>query len=832
MAPLTWRDDFDAAGLAADWHWHAPVAGPTLSLAERPGFLRIHAPQREEGFDLWIHKDAAPRLFRPAPEGDWELEARFELTDVPPESNFHLGVAAFPSEKFYFAWGPFQGHDIWNMTAPQLFLEYPTHGRVLAAPMEGKAVTVALRKEGTRYTCRVKRGDAWTDAGQAELPFPPKFVGLFAKTYGNRPGVTVDVDYVQFTSLESRPAEPPAARVTVRADQPQHAIDPFVYGHFIEHMHRCIYGGMWAEILHNRKFVGRADERGVVEGWQAYGPAGGVTYAPDTRVVLNPAQSQRIRLEAGGPARGVAQGGIVLEAGRRYALRTALRQEGLTAPVRVALVAGGKELASRELMPGCDWTTATFELTSQADAAEGQIAITSAGPGTLWLGAVSLMPADNVHGWRRDVLEAIRELHPPLLRWPGGNFSSGYHWEDGLGDPDRRPVRWDHAWSGWEPNDVGTDEFLQFCAELGIVPYIAANAGTGTPAEAAAWVQYCNGAADTSQGARRAAHGHPAPYNVAVWGLGNEMYGNWQLGWLDPEKYAQKALEMARLMRAASPTPLRLVAVGVDGDGWDHWNRREVKLLGHAVDWQSVHYYESVDTADAPETQYLVVADSARRMDRFLGDTARVVAEANDSGKLLPLAFDEWNVWKGTARAETHYENDYDLADALWACSVFHALHRHGDRVTMANLAQLVNVLGALRTDQTRLVRTTLFEAFRLYGDHFGRRFVPVEVQAPEVVPGRPLLDVSATLDGDGRLHLAVVNWHPSQPAKLNVTLQGFEPAAEVAEARLHGASFRSANRLGQPAEVGVTVRRATWAELLAEPVPAHSATIWTLTRR
>lgn len=828
-----WREDFDGKELSREWRWLAPTEGPAFSLTERPGFLRVWVPQRQGGYDLWPGRNDAPRLLRAVPPGDWQVEAHIELAEFAPQSNFHIALAAWPSEKFFVGWGFFQGHEIWNMKAPEVWLEYPGRGRILTAPLEGRAARLALRKEGSTYFCLLRRGEEWVEAGRLSLPFPPRFVGLLFKTYGAGPGVVVDVDFVAWTPLPTPPRPGPRVSVILRADQPQHTLHPYLYGHFIEHLGRCIYGGIWAERLYNRKFTGRANEQGVVEGWEALGADEHVVFSPDTQVYLAPSQSQRMVIREGGRERGVRQGNLALEAGKSYAVRVVLRGQGLTEPVRVALRQGDRIYAEHPLRVGEGWTRETFTLTVPQDDPNAQFSVTTRGSGTLWLGAVSLMPADHVQGMRRDVLEAIKAIKPPIVRWPGGNFVSGYHWHDGIGDPDRRPPRWDRAWNAWEWNDFGTDEFLRFCREVGAEPYICANAGEGCAEEAAAWVEYCNGPADSRYGSLRAANGHPEPYNVRVWGLGNEMYGRWQLGHLDPEKYALKAVEMAQAMRAASPVPLELVGVGVEADGWDRWNHRVVPLLAHQMEYYSVHYYRGVDVADAPETQYLVVLESLPQVERMLARTAEILAERSPTGRPLPIAFDEWNIWMNISRAETGLEADYTLRDGLWACGIFHLLHRLGDRVKMANLAQLVNVLGALRTNQTQLMKTPLYWAFYLYTNHFGSRFVPAQVEQSFLTPGLPTVDISAALSDDGsRLHLAAINFHPSEAVRVEWHLHGFEPAEEVEEARMTAADPMAANHLGGPEVVRVETRSRKWAEVLQEPLPPHSVTLWTLRRR
>lgn len=828
-----WHEGFDRAQISEGWRWIAPIPGPTYSLTERPGFLRVRIPQREGGYDIWLGRESAPRLLREVSEGDWEVESRIELVESSPESNFHIALAAFPSEKFYIGWGLFQGYELWNMEKPEIWLEYPGRGRILTAPLEGRATTLALRKRGKRYFCLMKKGEEWVEVGNIYFPFPSRFVGLLFKTYGKGPGVVVDVDYISYRPLPTQPPEELVVSATVHADKPLHQLHPYIYGHFIEHLGRCIYGGIWAEMLYNRKFTGRADEIGVVERWKAIGADEDVSFSPDTDIYLTPAQSQRIEIRKGGRERGVQQGGLVLEAGKKYAVRVVLRARNLDAPVKVALRQKERIYDERIVEVGSEWTRVNLELSAPQDDLSAQFSITTTGTGTMWIGAASLMPADNVHGMRRDVLEAIKAIKPSIVRWPGGNFVSGYHWHDGIGDPDRRPPRWDRAWNAWEWNDFGTDEFIRFCREVGAEPYICANAGEGCAEEAASWVEYCNGSPDSRYGSIRASNGNPEPYNVRIWGLGNEMYGGWQLGHLDPEKYAIKSVEMARAMRTASPIPLELIGVGVDADAWDRWNHRVVPLLAHEIEYLSVHYYRGVDVADAPEAQYLVVLESLQDVERMLARTAEILKERNPTKRPLYIAFDEWNVWLNASRAEVGLEADYTLRDGLWACGIFHILHRLGDRVKMANLAQLVNVLGAIKTDQTRLVKTPIYYAFYLYVNHFGSRFVQTDVEGPSLTPQLKTVDISTSLSEDGkRLHIAIINFHPSEAVKVKWQLNGFEPGTKVEEVSMTASSPMAANHLGKPEEVQVRQGCLSWGEVKDRPFPPHSVTLWTLERK
>lgn len=289
-------------------------------------------------------------------------------------------------------------------------------------------------------------------------------------------------------------------RVAVRPGIRLGKINPNIYGHFAEQVFRVFYGGLWAEILEARKFEGRDGEYGVIKPWYAIGRSAGTHFLHDNTVFYSGGQSQRI-VSSGTPGHeaGVGQKGLYLQEGKSYEVRINVRQQGITAPLVVALEGENGNYASHRLMlSGGDWQRFSFKLTSSAADRGGRFAIKFSGPGTLWIGTASLMPDDHLSGYRKDVVESLREIRVPNLRWPGGNFVSYYRWEDAIGDRDRRPSRLNlsRVIEGegryWEPNDVGVDEFLELCRLIGAEPYLAVNAGDGTPDEAARWLEYCN----------------------------------------------------------------------------------------------------------------------------------------------------------------------------------------------------------------------------------------------------------------------------------------------------------------------------------------------------
>ena len=288
------------------------------------------------------------------------------------------------------------------------------------------------------------------------------------------------------------------------------------------------------------------------------------------------------------------------------------------------------------------------------------------------------MPADNVHGWRRDTLALLRELDAPIYRWPGGNFVSGYDWKDGIGERDRRPPRKNPAWKGVEHNDVGLDEFMTLVRELGTEPYIAVNTGLGGVEAAAQEIEYVNGAATTPMGRLRAQNGHPAPYGVKWWGIGNEMYGDWQLGHMPLADDVKKDNRVVEAMRAVDPG-MKPVAVGAVGD----WTREMMTHGAGHMELLSEHlYWQDKDDVPAHVAQAVAgirkIADAHRAYRRDLPSLR---------GKDIRLALDEWN--SGTPERIRRVRTRYFLQTA-WASRRPARDVPDSDLFFMANYAQTV----------------------------------------------------------------------------------------------------------------------------------------------
>ncbi|HOQ98377.1 MAG TPA: alpha-L-arabinofuranosidase C-terminal domain-containing protein [Anaerolineae bacterium] len=637
------------------------------------------------------------------------------------------------------------------------------------------------------------------------------------------------------------------AQIRVRAQQAIGRIDRTIYGHFVEHMGRCVYGGLWAEMLANRKFNGPdLAEFGVVSPWVSLGGGPGVTYDHDNTTFYSGDQSQMIavRNDDGRP-HGVAQGPLALRGGQSYRLRVVLRQEQLSGPVRFALEdkAGRPYVVEERCCVEGSWQRHELTLTAPVDDATARLSLTCRGTGTLWLGAASLMPEDNLAGWRRDVVEAVRALQPPLIRWPGGNFASAYHWQDGIGPRDGRPSRADVAWGALEPNDVGTGEFMALCRELGAAPYLCVNLGSGTPEEAAAWVEYCNGPEESVYGRLRAEHGHPEPYGVHYWGVGNETYGNWQHGHVDARTYARRYRAFAAAMRAVDPT-IALVGVGAQPYEAPGWNDAVLEMVGRELDYLSLHHYTPgygpgelpPDHQPNHEALYPAVVAGPERVEELLQEAQAALAQRGLAGRVR-LALDEWNAW-----VHAHYDcgegKPHLLRDGLYAAGMYHVMQRQCGLVAMANLAQLVNVLGAIYTTPQGLFVTPVYLANRLYAEHSGPVSLATEVESPTFaapaaafLPARRharYVDAQATADDSGtRLCLAVINRHSHEPAEVQIEVEGAAVAAQGQAYQLNGPSALSGNSAARPNVVTLRALPGFQAAgRFSYTFPAHSATV------
>ncbi len=449
-------------------------------------------------------------------------------------------------------------------------------------------------------------------------------------------------------------------------------------------------------------------------------------------------------------------------------------------------------------------------------------------------------PLSDEHGFRKDVLAAIHDLQMPILRWPGGNFVSAYHWTDGIGPVEKRPRHLELAWHATESNRFGTDEFMEYCRVAGIEPYLCVNMGTGTMDEARAWVEYCNGTGDTYWANLRRQNGHAAPYNVKYWGLGNEMWGEWQVGALSPEDYVKKAREFAKVMKWTDPS-IKLVSCG--SSGWSDWDRIVIDGLAPHIDYHSLHIYTGSDDY-YNNVLSPALADFAVRTCQALIERARYSQGIEHP---IFIAYDEWNVWYRQRSPESMLEERYNLADALAVSAYLNIFIRHSDAVRIANLAQLVNVIAPIVTSKEGLFLQTIYHPLRLYAEQMQEIVLDTHVESPEIALtaendlsdwGQKIarlgpfqqLDVAATIDATGNvLTLAVVNRDLELAHTTTIQFASPTTIREGAAYEVNGPDVRGENSFASPETVTAQQRPVELPDAdqpLRYTFPAHSLTV------
>ncbi|MHB8900649.1 MAG: alpha-L-arabinofuranosidase C-terminal domain-containing protein [Thermoguttaceae bacterium] len=576
-------------------------------------------------------------------------------------------------------------------------------------------------------------------------------------------------------------------RATIQADQVSEPISPYIYGQFIEHLGRCIYGGIWAEMLEDRKFYFPITEKydpyqGNLGGkfpvvgaspWELLGDAGSVTMVTEDAFV----GEHTPRIAAGTAIR---QNDLGVVADKSYVGYAWLKTAEGSAAVDVTLIwdDGPQDRQTVEIAGvGAEYAKYPFRFQAGSSTDKARLELRVKG-GACLVGTVSLMPADHVGGMRADTLALLKQLDAPVYRWPGGNFVSGYNWRDGIGDRDRRPPRVNPAWTGVEHNDFGIDDFIAFCREVGAEPMIAANTGFGDDYSAAQEVEYCNGSADTIGGSWRTKNGHDQPYGVKFWCVGNEMFGPWQLGFMQLKQYTLKHNRVATAMWKADPT-IKLVGCGAihtrneknDPGEKRFWSEGMLQECVQKMDYLSEHFYvwNKKDDVPAHAAQLLEsirkIADDHRKLQASL---------PNLEGRMMPIAMDEWNYWY---RPYEYGELGcvYELRDALGVAEGLHEYFRNSDLIQMAHYAQTVNVIGCIKTTKTEAFMSATALPLMLYRKEYGTLPVAVSGNCAEAK-----LDVAAAWTADKKaITIGVVN--PNGEGKsIEVAMPDLEPAGKA----------------------------------------------------
>jgi alpha-N-arabinofuranosidase len=646
-------------------------------------------------------------------------------------------------------------------------------------------------------------------------------------------------------------AQTKPVQVSIDASKTGAPISKYIYGQFLEHAGNLVNESVWAEMLEDRKFYYPVtskpqDEppppnpgprrRPPLRHWIPIGGDESVTMNTDHPYTGD--HTPLVKLDAKDP-HGFAQSGITVRKGMAYTGRIVLAGSP-GAAVKVTLVwDSGASDRQTVTIPALDATYRKFPLQfeAQGDSDDARLEIAGTGNGSYHVGAVSLMPANNIEGFRAEVIAALKQLHSGVYRFPGGNFVSSYEWRNGVGEIDKRPPIYDPVWHTVQMNDVGTDEFMTLTRLLGVDPCITVNAGFGDAWSAKELVEYTNSPVTTPMGKWRAANGHPVPYNVKLWGIGNEPWGDYQMGAMSLPQYELKHNMFAKAMRSVDPS-IKLIAGGAMPDVMEGANQAK-RINGQyvpdylsAADWSgnmllhdldnidmlSEHYYASGTQHTDMKLEKKVPIDPPLTLIEWEREPATQVRAKYEHyqeylkripalrAKPVPIAIDEWAYTFGPG---------YKVVPAYaWA---FHEMFRHSDLFQMAAFTFATSMMSENRTEAV-LSPTGLL--FKMYRDHFG--VIPAQVSGdspqpkpafpaggdqPAVNPGSDTypLDVSAALSEDRKtLTFAVINPSDSQQS-MNLSISAAKLARQGKLWQMAPLSIDAANTVGKKPEVEVT---------------------------
>ncbi len=621
-----------------------------------------------------------------------------------------------------------------------------------------------------------------------------------------------------------------SAAIRVDASCSGKPISRRLFGKFTEHLHRNIYHGMWAQVVRNPGFedwryffsndehthqarhkaaqAGKAWPQGLAAHWLPQG-RGQVKYAlSGDRVSAE--SSQHIAIQSlQTRAAGIRQEDVYLPLHREsdYLVSIYARSREIDA-ITLAVRHGDRELARTRLTDlGEQWHPYHARLCLGSAPDKGTpltLSVTAESPGELWLDQLFIFPADNIHGFDRDVVEFCRRGRLSLLRYPGGNFASGYHWQDGIGPVDRRPMRRNPAWHCPEYNHVGTDEFMAFCEAVGCEPMICVNAGNGTAEEAAQWVEYCNAPVETRFGALRARNGHPRPYGVRYWEIGNELYGRWQVGHCTAAEYAGRYRRFVETMRTVDPTIL-FIANGHNAD----WHAPLLAANPQLVRSFSLHPLigGGIPRQADPVNAYR----SLMAYPTWYAGHLRELAEQMHRAHMQPrLAITELQVFTN----KRELPNNATLTEAVYMARFFHMAIRLGGLVEMITHSALVNHGGGLRKERGVVYAQPSWWATHLYSTMQGTIPLATQVRTPvysaseqsmPTVEDAPYVDAVALTEAERSvLTLAIINTHPDQEIPVTITLSDWPIPQMLSGRQIAGPSFMAANSWEAPDRVAI----------------------------
>ena len=669
------------------------------------------------------------------------------------------------------------------------------------------------------------------------------------------------------------------ATIQIDSSNRLNPISDLLYGHFAEFMFENIKQGLWAELLVNRGFENTALPPAAAHYWERYpdtrnhsdgflmgGEVLGVSEQGYPPAIENRAQglANLLPWQSG---HGIYQAGIPVRTGVTYLGSIWLRATGASrtdagpqtggtfaGQLRISLEedrSGGEVYASTEIEGiTSDWAKFDFELPTRVSDPRARFVLTVVGTGAIWIDQVSLMPGDAEAGLRTDVMAKIRALRPAFMRWPGGNVAQDYHWEWGIGPRDERPIWVNMSWDDDpEPADFGTLEYLEFCRRVGAEPNIVVNVeGRGatvveasalraagkdirtssrpaTAEEAAAWVEYVNGPAESRYGRLRARDGHPEPFTVKYWEIGNEIWGDWVRGHSDAATYAGNARQYIRAMKAVDPG-IKIIAVG---DEALEWNRIVLEAVGNEIDLLAIHHYRP--KPDDPQGFGALMARPLwyERLYGQIRDQIRELVPDRDVG----VALNEWNTTFGIPRQHT-------MESALYGARLMNVFERQGDLIRMSAVSDLVNGWpgGIIQASEHDTFTTATYAVIEAYSRARGDWTVHADTQCslrhetsdPSLGDTVPALDVVASTNEDGStLIVKAVNTSTDTAirATVELTQTDIEFAGPATITTITAPSLEVANTFREPNRISVRKSQLeTSGPALVCDLPKHSVSV------
>ena len=633
-------------------------------------------------------------------------------------------------------------------------------------------------------------------------------------------------------------------QLTVDATKVVNRISPNMYSQFVEEFFGDVDGPLWDEMIRDRGFEQAADEIGLPRYWDRepgdrnHDPAlrfrwDNTVYLPPTPGTDAAPAGHSLLFDLGNQQwdeawrRGISQKDIKLRRDTQYTGHLWLRAEGFHGTVTVALgedEEGGRTYASQDLpVTATSWTKYPFELDAKIEDHHAKFSILVHGQGKLWLDGVSLMPTDTVAGARAEVFADVQALHPFTIRWPGGNVAQNYHWLRGVGERDGRPSWIDQAW--WNErldSDFGTDEYLALSRRLGIEPSLVVNVeGDGATAqEAAAWVEYVNGPADSKYGKLRAMNGHPEPYHVKYWEVGNEIFGVWEIGHTDATTYANNLNRYVKAMRAVDPQ-ITITACGAEDM---NWNRELLRIAGPNIDQIAIHHYYG--DAEAAGDVSKILARPAF-YGEFYGELRQAIHELSPNHPIT-VTVNEWNV----ARPLSHEES---MLSGVYAGLMMNQFERNGDVIESSAVSDMVNgwmggVIQSAADERTYV--TPAYLVNKLYSEHLGTERLAATVSAAQDGKQAPRTDVDAIVSrsANGKeLIFKLVNQNTSLAQDVRVSVTGMVLGKKGKLATITAPTLETVNTFSEPQNIRETGREIGTGSNFSLTLPPNSVSVLTV---